>query len=234
MRILRCTPAAVLAIAAVACVHPPRPTGYLGSYDTLAPQPPPHVTVYAERTRAGQKPRVDHVLLVLPSRWDAERLRKPAHEKDLLALLDLRLSIYLLRLCPSSVIVTTTRETDPYRKMGANVTELHVSITHLKRGIGLVRMLIGFYLGATHLQIEAKLVDHETGEVLVRCARRGLHDGVVWGLPTPWSLSPRYCWRLSCDQSAQVLASYLASQLTPPPANWWKRDSAEVPRPAPE
>jgi len=220
---------ALLAIAAVACVRPPVPSGYFKEYAGLAPQPPPHVSVFAERTAAGRRPRPDHVLLVLPARWETARLRKPAHERDLLALLDFRLHLYLLRMAPSSIIVTQHRDTDDYLRMGVNVTELHVAITDLERGVGLVRMLIGFYLGATHLQIEGRLIDHKTGDERVRFARRGRHDGVVWGLPTPWALSPRYCWRLSIDQSARLLAGYIASQLTPPPPRWW--DSAAAGQP---
>ncbi|KPL11314.1 hypothetical protein AMJ85_03855, partial [candidate division BRC1 bacterium SM23_51] len=214
--------AAILAIAAVACVRAPRPTGYLENYGGLLPQPPPYTSVYGERTAAGRQPRVDNVLQILPSRWNAEQLPRSLGEADLLDLLDNRLRVYLLRSTPSSVIVTRSRDVNDFVEAGANVTQLRVSITDTKRGIGLVRMLIGFQLGATELQVEGWLVDLETSKVLVRFARRGAHDGAVYGLPTPQSLSPTYCWRLSVDETAAMLARYVASQLTPPPPHWWE------------
>jgi len=233
-RVLFAATAAILAIAAVACVTPPpRPTGYLQSYGGLLPQPPPCATVYGERTSAGKVARVDHVLQVLPSRWDAERLKKPEREQKLLDLLDLRLMIYLLRAVPSSVIVTTDRDVEDYLKAGVNVTQLRLSITDVEKGVGLLRLLVGMYLGAAEIQIEGRLVDLRTGKVLARFARRGRSDGAVFFLPTPQALSPYFCWRLAIDQSARLIAAYVASQLTPPPPRWWERLSDEVPAASP-
>lgn len=198
--------AAISAIAAIACVRPPTPTGYLENYDRLAAQPAPYLGLYAERTDAGKEPRIDHIVQLLPSRWDAERLDDPQTEARLLELLDLRLFVYLLRYAPPSVIVTRNRDVDDFIRAGVNVTQLRVSITDIKRGIGIVRLLLGFHLGATQLQVEGQLVDFRTRRVLLRFARRSLSDGAVYFLPTPWSLSPAFCWKLSIDQTAQMIA----------------------------
>jgi hypothetical protein len=203
-RLLRAAFVALIATVAAGCVHAPRPTGYLENYHGLVRQPMTALGVYAERMPAGKQSRLDHVLQILPSRWDADRLPEPSREKELLDLLDNRLLVHLQRLAPPSVIVTRTREMENLDRRGANITQLRVSITHLEKGFGLFRMLLGgfMYLGATELQVEGRLVDYRTQQVLVRLARRGMGNGVVLGLPTPQSLSPRFCWRLSIDETA--------------------------------
>lgn len=214
----------LVATMAIGCVRPPRPTGYLDNYSRLERQRAPAMGVYAEPMAAAKRPRPDHVLQLLPSRWDAPRLPQPSREKELLELLDKRLTIYVQRFAPSSVIVTRSRDVEDLLLLGANVTQLRLSITHTAKGFGPLRMLLaGFYLGATELQVEGQMVDCRTQRVLVRFARRGLSNGVVFGLPTPQSLSPKFCWRLSIDETAKMLAYYVVSQLRPPPPQWWKK-----------
>lgn len=206
----------------VGCARAPKPTGYLDSFLALQPQPKPLQSVYAERTRAGRARRVDHILLVMPSRWDAERFRLPSQEAELLEFLDLRLFVHLLRHMPDSTIVTRDRNVSDFLEAGANVTQLRLSITDYKRGIGIVRMLLGFKIAPAEIQIEGRLTDLKSGATLAAFARRAASDGAVWGLATPQSLSPTYCWRLAIDETASYLAYYTAQEITPPPPKWWE------------
>lgn len=210
-------------MAVVGCVRAPRPTGYLEEYARLVRQRSPAFGVYAERTKVDRASRKDHVLQLLPSRWEAQRLSQPSKETELLELLDLRLLVHVQRLAPDSIIITDSRDVEDLATLGANVTQLRLSITYITKGFGLFRMLLGgFYLGATQLQVEGQLVDYKTQQVLARFARRGLGNGVVWGLSTPQSLSPKFCWRFSLDETARMLAFYVVAQLNPPPPQWWK------------
>jgi len=222
-RLLRAALVAVVAMGGAGCVRAPRPTGYLGNYNGLVRQPLTYFGIYAQPMPAAKKPRLDHVLQILPSRWDAPRLPESALEKELLDLLDDRLQVFLQRYAPPSVIVTRRRDIEDLEGTGANVTQLRCSITYWDKGVGILRPLFGaFYLGPTQLQVEGTVVDWRTREALLRFARRGLGTGVVIGLMTPQSVSAKFCWRLSINETADLLAQYVVSQLRPPPQNWWR------------
>ena len=221
----------LLAFALAGCVRP-HPTGYFPNYAGLANQPTPCFTVYAERMpAAGKEPRLTHVLQVVPARWNALRLAKPFQEKDLLEMLDDDLIGYLLQYRPPAMRVTRSRNLDMFVNLGANVTQVQVAITDVSKGVAILRpMFGGMFLGATRLQVEGQLVDLRTQTVLARFARRTLGKGTAYGLPTPQSLSPRFCWRLSMDETTDLLARYIVRQLEAPPANWLDAMLAKKPQ----
>jgi hypothetical protein len=224
IRYIRAAIVAFVAAWTIGCVRAPRPTGYFQSYDGLVRQPLTYMGVYAERTPAAKQARLDYVLQILPSRWDAARLPEPALEKQLLDLLDDRLLFHFQRLAPPSIIVTQHRDIEYLENRGATITQLRFSITDVAKGVGILRPLLGaFYIGPTELQVEGQLVDSKTQQVLTRLARRGLGTGVAYGLMTPQSVSSKFCWRLSIDETAKEVARYIVPQLHPPPANWWER-----------
>jgi hypothetical protein len=210
-----------LALALVGCVRP-HPTGYFQNYAGLVNQKAPCFTVYAERTpAAGKEPRLTHVLQVAPARWNAQRLAKPFQEKELLEMLDDGLVGYLLQYRPPTMTVTRSRNLDLFVNLGANVTQVQVAITDASKGVAILRPFFGgLFLGATRLQVEGQLVDLKTQTVLARFARRTLGKGTAYGLPTPQSLSPRFCWRLSMDETTDLVARYIVLQLKAPPPKW--------------
>ena len=233
---------AVVALGAAGCAHRPYPTGYLDNYAGLVNQRSPCYTVFAQRVLFENPPRANHVLQLLPSRWDAPLKLQPSQEKDLLDFLDDRLLIYLQRMAPKQIIVTTSRDTDTFLAIGADVTRTRVSITHITKGFGIVRPVLGgFGLGATEVQVEGRLEDVNTRKVAAIFARRNRSAGVAYGFMTPQSVRPRFCWRLALDESAELLSRYAIAQLSPPPPNWQKtiftraeqKPTTATPRPLP-
>ncbi|MCX8038038.1 MAG: hypothetical protein N3D11_13490 [Candidatus Sumerlaeia bacterium] len=211
-----------------ACTHAPLPTGHLGDYTTLQPQPPPCLTVYVRYIPPTQPTRVDHVVQVLPSQWNADRILAPAEEKELLEYLDRRFHLYLHRFAPQPVIVTGSRNLEFFLEAGAAVTRVRLSITRIDKGTAALRPFLGaFGLGATELQIEGTMEDAATRQTLARFARRTRNAGLAYGLMTPQSVRPQFCWKIALDETAELLARYVVLQLKTPPAGW---DAALFPK----
>lgn len=77
--------------------------------------------------------------------------------------------------------------TDPYFSMARQgALTLQLRVTQLSPGSPPVRALIGFGAGATKVQVEGKLIDQATGEVLAEFADMRMHPGgaLVWGVRT--------------------------------------------------
>ncbi len=77
--------------------------------------------------------------------------------------------------------------TDPYfgtQKHGTLTLQLRV--TQFSPGNAPVRAFIGFGAGATKIQLEGKVIDNATGEVLAEFADLRMHPGgaLVWGVRT--------------------------------------------------
>ena len=170
-------------------------------------------------------------------------MKKPERETELLEILDTRLSIYLRRVAPDSVIITTDRDIDDFIESGVTVTRLRLAITDYERGTGLLRMIFGMpFLGGVKIQIEGQLRDLRTSDVLAEFARRTANAGTAWGFATPQSLSAFYSWKMAIDEACVPLALYISSQLTPPPPRWWDalaprrtgRPSSPTPTPPPD
>jgi len=223
---------ALLLLAAAGCAYrQPRPTGYLKirDYGQLQKQSTA-LGIYADRRlnapvrSPGRRPKptpppVNHVVQVLPARWEAAAM-DPEIEQEILNLLNIKFGSLLLRYAPPTLLVTRNRDVDAYLKAGANVLQVRLAITDVEKGFGPLRLLAGFTLGAVQLQLEGEVVDPRTGVVLANFARRGASDATVYGLPAPQTLSSRWAWRRAVNESARALAVYLALQLKPPPAGW--------------
>ncbi|MBN1901147.1 DUF4410 domain-containing protein [Candidatus Sumerlaeota bacterium] len=83
---------------------------------------------------------------------------------------------------------------------------LDLSITHLKKGNGLLRYMIGFGLGQTDLQLEGRLYDHRTAEEAMAFAIRLRHMGNSYQGLNPRALSSPYCLRMSGQEAAISLS----------------------------
>ncbi len=216
-----------------ACTYAPLPTGHFGDYTALQPQPAPCLTVYARYIPPTQPTRVDHIVQVLPSQWNASRILAPSEEKELLEYLDRRFQLYLHRLAPQPVLVTASRNLDFFLEAGAAVTRVRLSITRIDKGTAALRPFLGaFGLGATELQVEGTMEDATTRQTLARFARRTRNAGLAYGLMTPQSIRPQFCWKIALDETAELLARYVVLQLKSPPAGWDavlfpKEDAAE-------
>lgn len=77
--------------------------------------------------------------------------------------------------------------TDPYFSTTKHGTlTLQMRVTEFSPGCAPVRALIGFGAGATKIQVEGKLIDNATGEVVAEFADRRMHPGgaLVLGVRT--------------------------------------------------
>lgn len=77
--------------------------------------------------------------------------------------------------------------TDPYFSTTKHGTlTLQTRVTQFSPGCPPVRALIGFGAGATKVQVEGKLIDNATGEVMAEFADLRMHPGgaLIWGVKT--------------------------------------------------
>lgn len=85
---------------------------------------------------------------------------------------------------------------------------LDLTVTHLKKGNGLLRYFIGFGLGQSDLQIEGRLYDHQTSHETIAFAFRSRHAGNSYQGLNPRALSAKYCLQMS-EQEAAISTSKL-------------------------
>lgn len=86
---------------------------------------------------------------------------------------------------------------------------LELAITHMKKGNGLLRYLIGFGLGQTDLQVEGRLFDHKTLDEIFAFTIRSRHAGNSYQGLNPRALSGKYCLRMSAQEMAITISRHL-------------------------
>jgi hypothetical protein len=128
-----------------------------------------------------------------------------------------RLYVHALRTLVPSLIITKTRNIDDYTEIGHSVDTLRVAITHVTRGNGPVRYVIGYGMGDATLQVEGMLRNAQTEVPLVELAVRIRHGGYPSSGVNPRAISVRHCLRLASDTASREIIQALAAlwQLTP-------------------
>jgi hypothetical protein len=86
---------------------------------------------------------------------------------------------------------------------------LDLTVTHLKKGNGLFRYLIGFGLGQSDLQVEGRIYDHQTLEEIFAFAFRSRHMGNSYQGLNPRALSGKYCLRMSGQETAITISKLI-------------------------
>lgn len=97
--------------------------------------------------------------------------------------------------------------TDPYFstvKQGA--LTLQMRVTEFSPGSPPVRALIGFGAGATKIQVEGKLIDQATGEVVAEFADRRLHPGNALVLGVRTAMDSEYLMGIDLKQMIDGIA----------------------------
>ena len=86
------------------------------------------------------------------------------------------------------------------------VAVLEMEVTHLRRGNGLFRYVIGYGLGRTDIQIEGRLKESSTGEEIFAFVAREHHEGYSYNGLNPRALSSRYCLKRSMQPIAKRIS----------------------------
>jgi hypothetical protein len=83
---------------------------------------------------------------------------------------------------------------------------LELAITEIREGSGIARWLLGFFLGATTLQVEGRLRSLPDRQILAQFACRVLFSGDSHFALNVKALSDRYCLRVSSDWAARDIS----------------------------
>ena len=203
-----------LLASAIACAAPLVQTGHLHDYGALQPIDTGNAVVWHLQRQPELAP--PKVLYIAPVSYAAPPVIRPALEQELSALLRERLYVHALRTLVPRLIVTKTKDTDDYAEIGYTVDTLSVSITHVTRGNGLLRYVIGFGMGDAALQVEGLMSNAQTDEPLIELAVRIPHGGYPSMGINPRAISARHCLRLAADAASREIIQALATlwQLT--------------------
>ncbi len=203
-----------LLASATACATPLVQTGHLYDYGALQPIDTGNAVVWCMQRPPELAP--PKVLYIAPVSYAAPPVIRLSLEHELSALLRERLYVHALRILSPRLIITKTKDTDDYAKIGYTVDTLSVSITHVTRGNGLLRYVIGFGMGDAALQVEGVMSNAQTDEPLVEIAVRIPHGGYPSMGINPRAISTRHCLRLATDAACRDIIQALATlwQLT--------------------
>ena len=198
----------------IACAAPLVQTGHLHDYGALQPVDAANRVVWHLQRQPELAP--PNVLYIAPVSYAAPPVIRPSLEQEVSALLRERLYVHALRTLVPRLIITKTKNTDDYTEIGYTVDTLSVSITHVTRGNGLLRYVIGFGMGDTALQVEGVMSNAQTDEPLIELAVRIPHGGYPSMGINPRAISARHCLRLATDSASREIIQALAAlwQLT--------------------
>lgn len=209
MKSIRSAILMIVLASAIACATPLVHTGHLNDYAALQPMgAAERVVWYLQKQPQLTPPKV---LYIAPVAYAAEPVIRPSLEQELSALLRERLYVHALRTFAPRLIITKTEDLDEYAEIGYTANTLSVAITHVTRGNGPLRYLVGFGLGAATLQVEGMLRDAQTGAPLVELAIRVPHGGYPSMGINPRAISSRHCLRLATDVASGEIIHALAT-----------------------
>jgi len=89
---------------------------------------------------------------------------------------------------------------------GRQAYQLDIAVTEVRKGIGVLRWLIGMYLGASTFQVEGYLRSLPERKVIARYTCRVVFSGDSYFGLNPKSATARYCLRVSADWAARDIA----------------------------
>jgi len=166
---------AVLLAVVAGCSSTPKPSGFLVRYSDLEPVKKPNLDGVAEA--AGFSPRQYRAVVLAPVRVSAS-IRNRIAQSD-------KFGEYLRRCLHAHLvekhvfpIVTENPNFLTLGKYGPSTLRFDLAITEIRYGNGLLRYLIGWdSAGATIVQVEGKLSDVRTGELMLKFADRRRNSG---------------------------------------------------------
>lgn len=219
-------PAVLLAcLLCLGCAAPRLvPSGFLSDYRSLRLSEADSSIYFSDPpTNVGTK---THVILLRDAQLRTDRNMDTDLAQEMCQVLTTRLRLRILQQVKGSVfVVGKESELVPYRRMpGVGILVVDYAITHIGKGKGLARYLVGFGLGDAKVTVEAHTTltaprVHETRQMVIF----GRSHGNPHGGLNPRSLSARYTLRLACDSAADKMAKHLAERMAPPEPRWWER-----------
>lgn len=111
-----------------------------------------------------------------------------------------------------------------YEDPEARIAVLESRITHMKKGNGLLRYVIGFGLGQSDIQVEGSLRDYKTRKEILSFVMRYQHSGNAYQGLNPRALSGRYCLRMSIEQMSRTITDLIKDV-------WNNMDKTGIPDP---
>jgi uncharacterized protein DUF4410 len=147
-----------------------------------------------------EKLRPSRVLYVAPVEWKEKKTLFKRERKEIGKFLRNYFYQGLLYENFHEMILTKRKNLEAFKDMGYRINRLEISITHINRGTGIYRYLIGFGLGSSDLQIEGKILDNESGEEIMSFVSRCRHAGNSYNGMNPRSLSGMYCLKMSIEE----------------------------------
>lgn len=135
------------------------------------------------------------LFIISEPQWLAEtRLKKKSQEDEVLFVIRERLYRYLLREYPHPVRVRYAFIPSDPLLAGYRVIHVDTAVTHIKKGVGWVRFVIGYGAAATSLQIEGRLREgHEGDKLIGEFVLRDDHGGYPNGFLNPRVIYVHYC-----------------------------------------
>lgn len=146
---------------------------------------------------------------IAPVKWEDRAHLYPSDQKDLGEFL--RRYFYYGLLDESLNDMILLRKDDPgsYAGMQKRLGVMETSITHVRRGNGILRYFLGYGLGRTDIQVEGRVTDFHSGEEIMAFVLRRYHEGNAYGGWNFRALSNEYCLRMSLEEIALNVADLL-------------------------
>jgi hypothetical protein len=182
-----------------------RRTGYLADYSKLTFSDPHNSDLAWEELRDAPPPDVIFLspILVRPGVFDDPELEARVVEVLTGQLYRRTINRY------GGALRIGTREPnlDTMRVAGRVPYELEVAVTDAREGVGVLRWLLGFGLGASKLQIEGHLRTWPDRMPVARFACRVVHPGLSYMGLNPKALSATYVLSVSADWAAYDISA---------------------------
>jgi hypothetical protein len=142
------------------------------------------------------------LFIINEPQWLAEtHLKNKSQEEEVLFVVRERFYRYLLREYPHPVRVRYAYYPDDPLIAGYRVIHLDAAVTHVRKGVGWVRFIIGYGAAATTMQLEGRLREGVDGEkVIGEFVLRDDHAGYPNGFMNPRVMYVHYCLKYAAEE----------------------------------
>lgn len=156
-----------------------------------------------------------YLFIVKKPEWKSDiRLKSAEEEEDVLFTLRERLYRYLLRQYPHPTRVRYAHIPDDPILQKYRVIEVESQITHITKGNGVLRYVIGYGAGATTIQFEGQMFEEE--QPLVEFALRQRHAAYPNGFQNPKVIKDAYTLKYGSEALVGQLTETLSLYMPPP------------------
>jgi hypothetical protein len=206
--IITCISALVVALTTMGCGPSYRSTGYLRNYDRLEFVGGNSDLAYALVNDGPIATRCDGIYLSPPIFRPRYLTKRPELRDEIREVLQQRLYYWMsTRYKDHGLQVSSTPpNTVNLELAGKKAYELETCVTEVKKGFGLARWILGFYLGATTFQVEGRIRSLPERKIIATFTYRLVFSGNSHTGLNPKSLFLRYCLRVSADWAGRDIS----------------------------